>query len=135
MTHPSGSFWALPPRAIRRQLADAQRAIADAAGAPPAWFRAPAGLRNHTLHPELERLGLRLAHWSARGFDGVSTDPAAVLRRLAPGIRPGAVILLHEGRPRQGGGRLAPTVLQGVLASLKAAGLRAGPPPDLCRNP
>ena len=44
---------------------------------------------------------MRLIGWSARGFDGVdrhAAHPEAVVTRILDGLRPGAIILLHEGR-------------------------------------
>jgi len=56
-----------------------------------------AGLRNPFLDPVLHRLGLRLATWSARGFDTRCQDPHRVLARLLVHTRPGAILLLHDG--------------------------------------
>ena len=35
--------------------------------------------------------------WSARGFDAVASDPAAVVARIERDLGPGAIVLLHEG--------------------------------------
>ena len=133
-THPSAWFWAALPRQVEREVALCQAAIMDAGLPAPRWFRAPAGLRNHALHPVLARQGLRLAGWSARGFDGVASDAETVLRRLLPGVRPGAVILMHEGRAARDGGRLAPRVLAGVLAEIRQQGLHATLPAGECEE-
>lgn len=130
MTHPSGSFWAYPRRAVEREVAGCQEAVREATGVEPAWFRAPAGLRNHAVHPVLAARGLRLAGWSARGFDGVSTDADRIIARLRPGVRSGAVVLLHEDRRARDGSRPACEVLRSVLSLLAARGLQAVPPLD-----
>ena len=54
---------------ITRELQTAQDTLTAITGQRPLFFRAPAGLRNPFLDPVLARLGLRLASWSARGFD------------------------------------------------------------------
>ena len=76
------------------------------------------------MHPILAAHGLRLAGWSARGFDAVSADADTVTQRILADIRPGAVILMHEGQPFDvAGGRMAPRVLRAVLEKARSAGL------------
>jgi peptidoglycan-N-acetylglucosamine deacetylase len=45
-THPSGTFWCLPPAAIRREIDRCNSVLARILGAPPQWFRAPVGMKN-----------------------------------------------------------------------------------------
>jgi peptidoglycan/xylan/chitin deacetylase (PgdA/CDA1 family) len=97
LTHPSGSFWCLPPSEIARQIDGCAEAIAEAGGRAESYFRTPAGLKNWFVHPALRRRGLTLIGWSARGFDTVETDPAKVASRIAKSARPGSIVLLHEG--------------------------------------
>lgn len=92
------AFAALPPPAMRREIAAAQDAIAAAAGAEPRFFRPPAGLRSPPLDPALAAAGLLHATWTRRGFDSVSRDPEAVSRRLVGrGLAAGDILLLHDG--------------------------------------
>ena len=92
---------------FRREIAAAQRAIADAAGVEPRFFRSPAGLRNPLLDAALAGSGLRHVAWTRRGFDTVNGDAAKVLARLGRGLAAGDILLLHdahaarsaEGRP------------------------------------
>ena len=97
-SHPSASFWCLPPGRIRREISDCSRVLAEITGAAPAWFRAPVGMKNPFVHPALG--GMPLVGWSARAFDATTDDPETVLRRLLPDVEPGAILLLHQGRPR-----------------------------------
>ena len=114
------------PRSMLRELQAAQDTLARASGERPLFFRAPAGLRNPFLDPVLVKLGLRLASWSVRGFDTRTGDAARVMQRLQPGLRAGAIVLLHDGnaaRTPQG----VPVILEvlpALLESTKAAGLR-----------
>src|SRR5207253_2336697 len=73
-------------------------------GQRPAFFRAPAGLRNIFLEPALAALGLRLASWSARGFDTRTGDAQLVARRLVRALQPGAILLLHDGHAARSAG-------------------------------
>jgi peptidoglycan/xylan/chitin deacetylase (PgdA/CDA1 family) len=90
------------------------------------FFRAPAGLRNPFLDPVLARLGLRLASWSARGFDTRIGDVERVKNRLLRGLRAGAILLLHDGNAARtpGGTPVILEVLPTVLAAARAANLR-----------
>lgn len=109
-----------------RELQTAQDTLTTITGQRPLFFRAPAGLRNPFLDPVLTRLGLRLASWSARGFDTQIGDVERVKNRLLRGLRAGAILLLHDGnaaRTRDG----IPVILEvipAVLASAAAANLR-----------
>lgn len=80
-----------------REIRAAQATLAGITGEPPMFFRAPAGLRNPFLDPVLARLGLSLASWTARGFDTYTGDAAKVAARLLAKLRPGAILLLHDG--------------------------------------
>jgi peptidoglycan-N-acetylglucosamine deacetylase len=97
-SHPSGSFWCLPPRRIRAEIAECNRAVSAITGEMPLVFRAPVGMKNPFVHPALETTPL--VGWSARAFDTATSDPETVVRRLLPDIRPGAILLLHQGRSR-----------------------------------
>ena len=88
-THPGGSFWAFPPSWIAAEI--------DRAPIASTFFRAPAGLKNWFLHPLLEKRGMRLIGWTVRGLDTVSRDSSAVAKRIRRKLKPGAIVLLHEG--------------------------------------
>jgi peptidoglycan-N-acetylglucosamine deacetylase len=91
----SFSLWG--PSRIARELNASQRTLTDLSGTTPAFFRAPAGLRNPFLAPALHRAGLQLASWTRRGYDTRRGDPAQVLSRLLPALHDGAILLLHDG--------------------------------------
>lgn len=120
------SFAFMGRRGFRRELLQAQEALVAITGRRPVFFRAPAGLRNPLLDPVLHELGLRLASWTRRGFDTRVADPEVLLRRLADDLRPGDILLLHDGNAaRTATGE--PAILQvlpRLLAQAAAAGLR-----------
>ncbi|MEI6073842.1 MAG: polysaccharide deacetylase family protein [Verrucomicrobiae bacterium] len=119
-THLSGLFWAMPRRAIRDEIARCSHAIRVATGVSPSWFRSPAGLTNASVHPAAARAGLRVAGWSAAGLDGLpGRDPGDVSERILRGVKPGAILLMHEGP-----GRNSPHVLELLLAGLERKGFR-----------
>lgn len=118
--HPQARFWALGPRAMRREILECQRALAAITGTSPRWFRAVVGHANPFVHAPLREAGLARLGWSARGFDAVRSDPGAVTARIARDLAPGAIVLLHEGAPH---GRSVETVAA-VLDALSQRGYR-----------
>lgn len=114
------------PHGLARELQAAQDTLTGISGQRPQFFRAPAGLRNPFLAPALDRLGLKLASWSARGFDTRVSDPERVKGSLLRGLRAGAILLLHDGHAARtaGGTPVVLEVLPSVLESAAAAGLR-----------
>jgi len=119
------AFSLLGPAALGREVARAQARIAAISGVVPAFFRAPAGLRNPLLEPVLVRQGLRLASWSRRGFDTVHRDPDRVLARLTRGLRGGEILLLHDGHCARmaNGAPVGPVVLPRLLDVLRRRAL------------
>lgn len=126
-THPQAWFWALPPRAMRAQIDEAQATLAALTGTRPRWFRAVVGMANPFVAASLTRHGLARVAWSARGFDAVMADPQRNLSRIERGLKPGAIVLLHEGATH---GRSVET-LAAVLSMLDARGFRAVLPEQL----
>jgi peptidoglycan-N-acetylglucosamine deacetylase len=119
-------FSLMGPRGLARELQAAQDTLRKICGQPPLFFRAPAGLRNPFLDPVLARLGLKLASWSARGFDTRIGDAARVNKSLLHDLRAGAILLLHDGHAARtaGGTPVILEVLPTLLESAKASGLR-----------
>ena len=109
-----------------RELQAAQDTLTAITGERPLFFRAPAGLRNPFLDPALASLGLRLASWSARGFDTRIGDVARVKISLLRGLRAGAILLLHDGNAARTpeGIPVILEVLPAVLTAANAANLR-----------
>lgn len=129
-SHPQAWFWALGPRRMRREIEETQAQLAGITGSPPRWFRAVVGMANPFVHAPLRDQSLTRVAWTARGFDAVAADPAAVVARIERDLEPGAIILLHEGAKH---GRNV-EVLALLLQRLQALGYRAVLPerePDL----
>jgi peptidoglycan/xylan/chitin deacetylase (PgdA/CDA1 family) len=128
LRHPT-LFACWGPRAMRREVAQAQAVLAPLAGRPPRFVRAPAGLRGPLLDPVLAGLGLEHASWTRRGFDTRCGDPALVLHRLLRRLRPGDVLMLHDGRSARtpAGKPVVLEVVPALLVALAARGLRAVP--------
>ena len=82
-------------------------------------------MRNPFLDPVLAKLGLRLAAWTRRGFDTRTADPATVSRRLLKDLKPGAILLLHDGNSARSidGVPVIVAVLPVLCEAAAAAGL------------
>jgi peptidoglycan/xylan/chitin deacetylase (PgdA/CDA1 family) len=126
-SHPSAMFWSLGPRRMRAEIERTQGILRDIAGTAPRWFRAVVGMANPFVSAPLRDLGLARVAWCARGYDAVAADPALVLARIERGLRPGAIVLLHEGAPH---GRNVETISL-VLDRLDALGYRSVLPESL----
>ena len=130
-THPQAWFWALSPRRMRAEISQAQARLRDLSGARPRWFRAVVGMANPFVGAVLRDEGLARVAWSARGFDGVRSDPQRVVQRIERQLQPGAIVMLHEGA---GHGRNVETLAL-LLQRLDALGYRSVLPEELEGEP
>ncbi|MFP4902858.1 polysaccharide deacetylase family protein [Paraburkholderia sp. BR14261] len=111
------------PIVMKREIEAAQRTLAEIAGTPPRFFRAPAGLRNPFLEPVLCGLGLHLASWTRRGFDTRAKEAGTVTHRLLDGLAARDILLVHDGHAaRDASGK--PLVLDVLPPLLRAAAER-----------
>jgi peptidoglycan/xylan/chitin deacetylase (PgdA/CDA1 family) len=126
LTHPAGTFWGALPARTAAEIDGCVGALL-VAGVPfSRQFRPPVGIRNPFLDPQLSQRATSLVLWSARGFDGGAADPQKALRRIRPKIRPGAIVLAHEGGARAA--RRAEFV-EALLQHLSGEGFQCVVPP------
>jgi peptidoglycan/xylan/chitin deacetylase (PgdA/CDA1 family) len=92
-----------------------------AAGVRPLFYRPPAGILSPDVIATAHARGLRVLTWSLDPSDYLMPPPPVLLARILSQVRPGAVILLHDG-----GGFRANTVaiLTPLIDSLEAQGYR-----------
>lgn len=112
-SHPSFTFWCLPPSRIAAEL--------DRSPSGGPCFRSPAGMKNFFVHPALKKRNLHLIGWTVRGLDTVSNDPEVVAARILRGVKPGAIILLHEGHRIASDPDFHPRCLERTLIALTRA--------------
>ena len=110
-THPSATFWCLPAPWIANEIDRCNAVLGQ-----QTYFRAPVGMKNPAVHPLLTERGMILVGWTARGFDTVRADPERVATRILPRVEPGAIIVMHQGRPHS----LA--CIERVIAEVRSAG-------------
>ncbi|HXS51209.1 MAG TPA: polysaccharide deacetylase family protein [Usitatibacter sp.] len=112
MTH-TPTFALQTLEGYRREVRDAQAAIARATGSEPRFFRAPMGFRNPLLDPVLHEAGLALAAWTRRSYDTKQRDARVVAARLTRGFAAGDILLLHDGHAARTG-RGVPVLLEAL---------------------
>ena len=110
------------------ELERADQAIQAATGSRPKLLRPPYGFRNPWLPAQVKRLGYRMVGWSLSGRDSQHPTAAQIRRRIEGRLRPGDIVLLHDGRGNREQTVLA---LQEVLRFLERKGWRAVTVPEL----
>ena len=123
-SHPSRSLWSAGPGRIRREIALGAETLRTTPARAAHYFRAPAGMKNMFVHPLLAERGLGLIGWTVRGLDTVLRDPIRVADRIEKGVRPGAIILLHEGHQAERAPEFQLRCLELTLERLSARGYR-----------
>lgn len=93
---------------LRSDLEQAQTAIEQATDIAPRCYRPPVGLSNPRTFRVARMLGLTVLGWSAGGLDTLLAEPAKIVARIERRLKPGAIILLHDGNIPAG--RLVETV-------------------------
>ena len=94
-THPD--LTTLGPVETRRELRATNRAIR-AAGVPrPYRFRPPYGHTNARVRSVGASLGLIQTLWSVDPHDWANPPASVICRRVASNVRPGSIVLLHDG--------------------------------------
>ena len=111
----------LSNQSIRLQLMRAQEAIHAAAGITPVWFHPPDGAIDSRVAAVAASLGLRPVLWSVDPRDWSRPGTSAIIQRVLAAVRPGSIVLLHDG-----GGDRSQTVaaLSVILRTLQAEGYR-----------
>jgi len=123
-THPSGTFWAAGPARVAAEIDLCAEMLRTGPDRPARLFRTPAGLKNLFVHPELKRRGLALIGWTVRGLDTIRRNPEAVAATILREVKPGAIILLHEGKRVAKHPEFNPRCLELTLNGLAELGYR-----------
>lgn len=88
----------LSTRQIDYQLSRANAAIGDIIGEAPQLFRAPYGMMDERVAKALVRHNLFPVYWTAAPEDWAIPGAARVIRRVNWKLKPGGIIVLHEGK-------------------------------------
>ena len=116
------------PRTLRGQLAATEEAVTAAIGRGPAGlFRPPHGVRSPWLGRIVAHEGYRVCGWMGRVRDTEQPGAAEIASRVTPYLRPGSMILLHDGDGSGRGASRRQTVeaLPAILDEAERRGLRS----------
>jgi uncharacterized protein (TIRG00374 family) len=114
------------PRAIVHQFRAAESALSDAVdGRATKLFRAPHGFRNPFVSAVAGQEGYRMVGWHGAVFDTARPGVDAIVARCRNVLRPGAILLLHDGDGSGQGGDRGQTVeaVPHIVASARERGL------------
>lgn len=116
------------PQRIRDQLQVAQAAIVRATGISPSAFRAPHGYRSPFLGGIAREMGFTVFGWTFGVFDTARPGSDEIRRRVGSRLRPGAIVLLHDGDGYDPEGDRMQTAeaLPGIIQDARDAGYEFG---------
>ena len=114
------------PSYVREDLELGTKAIAEATGRQPRFFRAPHGYRNPWVSPIARRLGQRTIGWTLGVWDSDRPGADVIVRRAVDGCRPGTILLLHDGDGYDPGGDRMQTAeaIPHIIRELRGKGYR-----------
>jgi peptidoglycan/xylan/chitin deacetylase (PgdA/CDA1 family) len=121
-------FYLKGRKTIEAELDRTQSSIERATGQTPRLFRPPYGGRWFGLFPALRERGLTDVQWSDTGYDWiVRNSPGEIARLALAKLKPGSIILLHDGREPRAPGEVDASrtvaALPAILDGARAAGL------------
>ncbi|MFR9798800.1 polysaccharide deacetylase family protein [Streptomyces sp. MS06] len=122
--------WLPAPVRDARGVDRAARAVFDATGRYPRWYRPPYGILTSGRWAAAHRARLRPVLWTAWGRDWTAdATPASVRAAIGADLRGGGTLLLHDTDRASAPGcwRAALGALPGIVADCRAAGLSVGP--------
>ena len=128
-THPE--LTALGPRAVYDELARTKAVIRTVTGEVVHLFRPPYELRDRAVDAIARRLGLVEVLWNVDSQDSLGADWAQIIANVEAGLRPGAIILMHENRGQtiRALTTLLPVLARRHLRSVTVPALLAADPP------
>ncbi|WP_424533497.1 polysaccharide deacetylase family protein [Sphaerisporangium viridialbum] len=118
------------PGRVTNEIGRASALVRAVTGAHPAWYRPPYGVLSAETLVAAPARGLRPVLWTAWGKDWTATaSPASVLAAMAPGLRGGATLLLHDSdhTSAPGSWRSGLGALPALVDRCRSMGLRVGP--------
>jgi peptidoglycan/xylan/chitin deacetylase (PgdA/CDA1 family) len=120
-SHPKATFWFAGRRRVAREL-DRSIAVLAKAGAQVQLYRSPVGIKNISLRRCLRERGLTCVGWTLRSGDGLGKNPVSIIQHVLRRVRPGSIILMHEGENVAAAVRVS--AIEGVLRGLQQKGYR-----------
>jgi peptidoglycan/xylan/chitin deacetylase (PgdA/CDA1 family)/sulfur carrier protein ThiS len=117
------AFRRLPPARLRTELERTNEALARL-GVRPALFRPPGGSVDGRVVATALQLGMRTVLWDVDPEDWAGGSPAALAAAVLREVRPGSIVLLHDGG---GDGWTTVRALPAIVRGIRRMGLRLVP--------
>jgi peptidoglycan/xylan/chitin deacetylase (PgdA/CDA1 family) len=115
----------LNPRDRTFELAQTRQLLERASDSPVMLFRPPYGAHNAVVDAAARQLGLLQLTWNVDTQDSEGMSAAGIRQLAGEGIRPGAIILMHENKPQ------TLVALPRILRTLERRGYRSVTIPEL----
>ncbi len=97
---------------IAEELDRTQQVVLQATGERCRWFRPPGGDSSPYLFQVALQRGYRIALWNVDPWDWKRPKPRSIWRRILTQMRPGAVVVMHDGGgERDGTLQALPTII------------------------
>ncbi|SHE90830.1 polysaccharide deacetylase family protein [Desulforamulus putei] len=96
MTHPR--LTDVTPEEAFVEIESAYQTIIDVTGAVPVYFRSPKGLTTDYVEKTAASLGMKEILWTVTIENRSATTPEEMADRVLKKVKPGYIILLHDGR-------------------------------------
>ena len=109
-------FVDLTPRRIETEIGRPANLLHRRFGITPTLFRAPGGSYDRSVIRVAREAGMRLVQWSVDPSDyRDSTHPGAIASAVLRSVRPGSIVLLHDGGGDQSATiRALPRIIRGI---------------------
>lgn len=119
-----------------REMERGEAAIAAVTGlATPPLYRPPIGLKSPPLARAAFRKQLTMVTWSLHSHDSRTADSERISGRVLQKVRPGDIVLMHDGHDLPGRHRLAGAhALPAILEGLREKGLESVTVSELLRG-
>ncbi|MDQ6731842.1 MAG: polysaccharide deacetylase family protein [Actinomycetota bacterium] len=132
-TYTHGALIALAPGQITYQLQATAAKIQTQTGEAVQLWRPPYGLHNPTVDRIAQQLGLLDVLWDVDSQDSLGANYAQIIRNVEAGLRPGAIIEMHENRGQtiRALTALLPALHRRHLRSVTVPQLLASDPPSV----
>jgi peptidoglycan/xylan/chitin deacetylase (PgdA/CDA1 family) len=119
----------------RHALQAAHQTLVEVTGVAPQSFRAPHGYHSPFVHWAVRELGYAMFGWSYGVWDSARPGSEVIRARVRKGLRPGAILLLHDGDGYDPLGDRTQTAdaLPGIVRDVRDAGYEFAPLSELRR--
>jgi peptidoglycan/xylan/chitin deacetylase (PgdA/CDA1 family) len=114
-------------RTLSQEIQKTSAVIEEITGQKPALFRPPYGLATPVTQAMCRACGLRTILWSTNTHDYAVQDAQRIVKRATHGLRPGAILLFHEGHFSDPSRSFSETIraLEALAPIIATAGMQA----------